>query len=102
MFSTQAIVAQQGFVSGVVRGIDHQLLQFVNIAVKGTTAGVTTGKDGRFELSVPANKDVVILFSYIGYEKDSLTVRLKENERRIVDHALLPNSTQLESIEVKD
>ncbi|MFZ4520135.1 MAG: TonB-dependent receptor [Bacteroidales bacterium] len=102
LFSTQAIIAQQGFISGVVRGSDHQLLEFVNIAVKGTTAGATTGKNGSFELAVPANKEVVILFSYIGYEKDSMTVRLRENERRVMDHSLLPSSTQLESIEVKD
>ena len=102
ILSAQAIFAQEGYISGIVIGSDNQPLQFVNIALKGTTAGVTTGKDGRYEISVPANKDVVILFSYIGYEKDSLTLRLSENERKKIDHTLQPSSTQLESIEVKD
>ncbi|MCX6268502.1 MAG: carboxypeptidase-like regulatory domain-containing protein [Bacteroidetes bacterium] len=97
-----AVFAQVGTISGVVKSDENQPLQFVNIAVKGTTTGATTGKDGRFELPVPANKDVVILFSYIGYERDSLVVKLKENERKQLVHLLQPVSTQLESIEVKD
>lgn len=101
-FSVHALFAQQGTIHGIVNGTDSQPLQFVNIAVQGTTAGVTTGKDGRYELQVPANKEIVILFSYIGYEKDSLVIRLNENERRKIDHTLQASSTQLESIEVKD
>jgi hypothetical protein len=99
---SQGIFAQQGIISGIVKGSDNQPLQFVNIAVKGTTTGATTGREGRFEFTVPANQDLVVLFSYIGYEKDSLVIRLKENERRKIDHTLQPSSTQLESIEVKD
>ena len=102
LLSSQAVLAQQGIISGIVKGTENQPLQFVNIAVKGTTAGVTTGKDGRFELSVPANQEIVILFSYIGYEKDSITVRLKQNEQKNLDHTLQPSSTQLESIEIRD
>jgi len=98
----QAVNAQNGTLSGVVKGIDNQPLQFVNIAIKGTSAGVTTDKDGKFELMIPANKEVIVLFSYIGYETDSVPVRLHENERKKIDHELVSSSTQLESIEVKD
>ncbi len=101
-FSASALFAQQGTLSGIVHGSENQPLQFVNIAVKGTPAGATTGKDGKYQLSVPANKDVVILFSYIGYDSDSVLVRLKENEHKKLDHTLQPGSTQLGSIEVKD
>ena len=97
-----ALFAQQGTISGRIYGIDNLPLQFVNIAVMGTTAGATTGKDGRYELPVPANKDVVILFSYIGYESDSLAVRLKENEKKTLDHTLVSSSTELGSIEIRD
>jgi hypothetical protein len=102
MLTIQGIYAQQGFVSGVVTGMDNKPLQFVNIAVKGTAAGVTTGKNGQFELPVPANQSVVILFSYIGYETDSVAVKLGDNERKKLDHNMVSASTQLESIEVKD
>lgn len=97
-----AVFAQQAMISGTVKGADKQPLQFVNIALMGTNSGVTTGKDGSFELAVPAGKTSVVLFSFIGYETDSLNVNLRENERKKIDHILRSASTQLESIEVRD
>ena len=76
--------------------------QFVNVAIKGTNVGSTTGKDGRFTITVPAGKTLVILFSFVGYETDSVAVRLNPGEQRTVNRTLLPVSTQLGSIEVKD
>jgi hypothetical protein len=102
IMQAQVSFAQHAVISGIVKGDDNQALQFVNISVMGTTTGVTTNKEGWYELSVPAKKEVVILFSFIGYETDSITITFKENERRRMDHTLRPVSTQLESIEVKD
>jgi len=76
--------------------------QYVNIAVKGTSAGTTTGEDGQFELPIPANKEVTILFSFIGYETDSLTLQLLSGEIRRINRTLKAVSTQLSSIEIKD
>jgi hypothetical protein len=76
--------------------------QYVNLAVKGTSAGTTTGKNGHYELTVPANTNLVILFSFVGYETDSVSIRLKPGESFILNRTLQPISTELESIEVKD
>ena len=76
--------------------------QFVNLAIKGTSGGTTTGKDGRFVLTVPANKELVILFSFVGYETDSVAVRMKPGEHHDLSRTLVPTSTQLESLEIKD
>ncbi|MCX6277012.1 MAG: TonB-dependent receptor [Bacteroidetes bacterium] len=99
---TPFLFAQQGIISGSVKSSANEPLQFVNLAIKGTTTGTTSGKDGRFEFSIPANKDLTILVSYIGYEPDSIAIRVKENERKIIHLVLKQMSTQLESIEVKD
>ena len=88
--------------SGSVKNESNEPLQFVNLAIKGTTTGTTSGKDGRFELPIPANKEVIIFFSYIGYEPDSVVIQVKENERKILHRVMNPMSTQLGSIEVKD
>jgi len=76
--------------------------QFVNVAIKGTTSGTTTGKDGRFVLSVPANKELVILWSFVGYETDSAVIKLKPGEQKVLNRTLQTISTQLGSIEIKD
>lgn len=96
------VSAQQAVLWGTVTGTGDLPLQFVNIAVSGTSQGVTTGKDGRYELSVPAGRDIVILYSFIGYETDSLRLKLNPDERHRTDRRLQPVSTELESIEVKD
>jgi hypothetical protein len=94
--------AQEAVVFGTIQGTDHVPLQFVNMAVKGTATGTTTTKEGRFEMQIPAGREVVILLSYIGYESDSIVVTATPGERKRIDHAMKLSSTQLESIEVKD
>lgn len=80
----------------------RQPLQFVNLAIKGTTIGTTTDVNGKYELKVPSNSDLVILISYVGYKTDSVPIRLKPGETMILNHGLRQISSQLESIEVKD
>lgn len=76
-----------GTVTDVAR---NEPLPGVSIIQKGTTRGTTTDKDGAFQISVQ-NEDVVLVFSYVGYEKQevtigsqsSLTVRLKGDEKSL-------------------
>lgn len=54
-------------VSGTVTDeADGTPLPGVNIVVKGTTVGTTTGVDGRYELTAPSPNDTLV-FSFIGY-----------------------------------
>lgn len=99
------LFAQQatGTLSGSVTLTGYrQPQQYVNVTVQGTSSGTTTGEDGRYELKIPANKEVTILYSFIGYETDSLTLWLKPDEKREVHRTLKVVSTQLESIEIRD
>ena len=99
------LLAQQspGTLSGwVTLTGSRQPLQFVNLAVKGTTIGTTTDKEGRFEMKIPADTNLVILYSYVGYITDSITIRIGSNDRKSITLMMTPSSTQLESIEIKD
>ncbi len=97
-----ASVAQQAVVFGTVTSNEEMEFQFVNVAVKGTSTGTNTGRNGQYELKVTAGKDIVLLFSYIGYETDSITVNLKPGERKEISRVMRQVSTELGSIEVKD
>jgi len=99
------LLAQQptATITGVIRLSGTNMpQQFVNIAVKGTTTGTTTAADGSYELKIPANSKNTILFSFIGYETDSVTLLLKTGGHQQLNRTLRSVSTQLESIEVKD
>lgn len=92
-----------GTITGSVTPLNsRQPLQFVNLAVKGTVIGATTGADGKYTMKVPANQEIVILFSYVGFETDSVKLKLKAGETVILNHGMRQISTELESIEVKD
>src|SRR5512138_3208047 len=79
-----AALGQDAILTGTVADTEGQVMQFVNLAVKGTSGGATTGKDGRFGIPVPAGKEVTILFSFVGYETDSIVVNLRPGERKEV------------------
>ncbi len=68
LFATTATVFAQRDVSGrVTDARDNSPLPGVSVTVKGTRTGTTTGTDGRFRLSVPANATLV--FSIVGFEE---------------------------------
>ncbi len=102
---TPAVYAQQatGTLTGsVTLSGSRQPLEFVNLAVKGTTNGTTTNKNGQFEIKVPADTNLIIIYSFVGFVTDSVSVKIGIRERKNINLVMSPSSTQLESIEVKD
>jgi TonB-linked SusC/RagA family outer membrane protein len=60
-------------VSGMVVDVDGNPISGVNIRVKGTTAGTASDDAGRYTISV-ANRDAVLVFSFIGFATQEITV----------------------------
>ncbi|MDO7886676.1 SusC/RagA family TonB-linked outer membrane protein [Hymenobacter cheonanensis] len=68
-------MAQSRTVTGVVKGPDGESLPGVTVVLKGTSTGASTGPDGAFSLTIPAdNKTAVLRFSFIGYVSQEVTV----------------------------
>jgi iron complex outermembrane receptor protein len=70
MLSVVATLAQT--ISGKVTSAKGETLPGVNIVVKGTTKGTTTDKNGQFSLE--ARKAQVIIFSFVGYQLQEVTI----------------------------
>ncbi len=81
-------------VSGVVTDEKGQPMTGVSVTVKGTTTGTTTNAEGRFSLTVP--DDAVLIFSYVGYESNEVTV----NGRSTINVSLKPEDSPLERVVV--
>jgi TonB-linked SusC/RagA family outer membrane protein len=62
----------QNIVTGSVRDDGGQLLQGVNVVVKGTTNGTLTDNNGMFSISVPNN--AILVFSFIGMSTKEVVV----------------------------
>ena len=80
-------------VSGTVTDAETgEPLPGVNIVVQGTTIGTTTDMDGEYILEAPA--DATLIFSFVGYQEQTLRVR----GRQEIDVAMQQAVTELEEV----
>lgn len=94
-FCTTMVFAQQGIsVSGTVTDLGEPL-PFVTVTVKGTTIGILTDLDGKFQLNVP-NANAVLQFSYIGYN----TIEMPVGSQRVFNVALSEDIQALSEVVV--
>lgn len=83
----------QRTVSGTVTDENGDGLIGVTIVVKGTTDGTTTDIDGNYRLSVA--DDAVLVFSYVGFSKQEITV----GSQTSID-VVMSGATELEEVVV--
>ena len=69
---TSILSAQNKQVSGTITGTDGQPLVGVTVLIEGSSAGTTSGIDGKYTISVPANASLA--FSFIGYQPQTIAV----------------------------
>ncbi|MDN3594444.1 SusC/RagA family TonB-linked outer membrane protein [Zunongwangia endophytica] len=92
----KAITAQQGniTVSGLVQD-NAGPLPGVNVIVQGTSRGVTTDFDGRYELQdVPTGS--ILVFSYLSYQTQEIPL----NSRTEINITMEPDTQSLEDVVV--
>lgn len=82
-------------VSGTVTDQEGEPLIGVNVLVKGTNKGVSTGFDGKFQLK-DIDENAVLVFSYIGYKNKEVSVKGKSK----IDVALISDSKLLDEVVV--
>lgn len=94
--------AQTAVVEGTVKDSLNKPVDLANIAVIGEKTGTTTNKKGYFKLEVPANKEITVGISFIGFSDKRIQLNLNEGETETVDILLKAMSTTLPGFEVKD
>jgi TonB-linked SusC/RagA family outer membrane protein len=69
----QLVFAQKVVTGKVTDATDGTSLPGVNVSIKGTTLGTTTGASGEYSLRIPANAKT-LAFSFVGYDKQEIPV----------------------------
>lgn len=82
-------------ITGTVKDNLGHVLPGVTVLVKGTTIGVATDVDGKYELSMPAGNHV-LLFSMVGME----TQEVKVGTRTEINVVMKEDATELEDVVV--
>ncbi|WP_176851990.1 TonB-dependent receptor [Mucilaginibacter sp. OK268] len=81
-------------ITGQVKDSQNQPLPGVNVKIKGTSIGATTGVDGKFSLQ--ADDNAVLVFTFVGFRTREEPV----NKRTTIDIVLEEDKTQLHEVVV--
>jgi len=76
-------------ITGVVKDVQGNLLPGVSVFVKGTTLGVATDAQGVYRLTLPDQKDIVLVFSFVGMKSQEIPLK---NQKEI--HVVLEEDAQ--------
>lgn len=91
-----------GEVSGKITDEKNLPLGLVNIAIQGQPGGTVSLDDGTFHLKIPANRDIVLVISSIGYAGASVKLRLDPGENHEFKMKLKEMATELPDFVVED
>src|SRR5690606_17076126 len=94
LLSSFQTFAQQKTIRGTVADAEGITLPGVNVLVKGSNTGVTTDRDGNFEITTPG--DVTLIFSLLGFTATEVNT---QNKTRI-EVTLYEESVDLDAVVV--
>jgi hypothetical protein len=81
LFALQTLSAQIVTISGYLSDASNgEALLFANVSVKNTTNGINTNEYGFYSLDIPANEEVTIEYSYLGFKTHSETFQTAESK----------------------
>ena len=90
-------------ISGLITDEENNILSAVNISVLGKSIGVISDDDGLYSLTIPANRSVVIGYSFIGYHIEKIRIpMLKKGQTYTLNIQLQSSSTLLDDVIVTD
>ncbi|MDN5211969.1 SusC/RagA family TonB-linked outer membrane protein [Fulvivirgaceae bacterium BMA12] len=83
-------------IDGKVTDETGEPLAGANILVKGTNQGTVTDIDGNYRLVLQNEESAILIFSYIGYLQQEVSV----NGRAVIDISLSPDLTSLQGVTI--
>lgn len=73
-------MSQTATIKGVILDDTNVPIQDVSIKISGTENGTNSNINGFFELKIPANRDVTLIFTHISHERVEQTFNLKNGQ----------------------
>lgn len=92
----------EGVIYGKITDENGKALEFVNVAVLNTPYGVVSDSKGSYNLVLPADTLINLVYSFVGYDEIRIKISLKQGERRKNDVKMTVSSTMLPEMMVQD
>lgn len=98
VLATTGFAQQFAYIKGRVTNEKGRGMDAVTVAVSGTGIGTSTDRKGNYELNVPANTTITIVFTYVGYETQTQSLAMVPGQSKTIDIQLEESATQLEEV----
>ena len=87
-------------ITGTVKdGSNNEMVELVTIYVRGTQINTATAENGRYSLDVPANRDLELVFSRVGYKESVVNVKaMPPRSAKQIDLELAPLDSDIEVV----
>jgi hypothetical protein len=96
LFLLFSVLGYSQTINGHITDEQNNSLPAVNIAILSKNIGVTSGDDEAYTLAIPANRSVIIAYSFIGYQIEKIRIpMLKKGQIYTLDIQLKSSSTLL-------
>jgi len=86
-------------ISGYLKDVDGSKLPSGNVYILGTNRGTATNTDGYYSIFLSPGTHKIV-FSYLGYQNDTLVVTINSNNNIVKNVILQPSSIQLDFVSV--
>jgi hypothetical protein len=80
--SFQNLFGQEALLKGVVRDSTGKGIELVNVSVIDGNEGTSSDSRGRYELRLKPYRDFIVVFSFVGYAAEKISIRLNPGEVR--------------------
>jgi hypothetical protein len=101
-FGTAAF-AQSAFLYGTITDETNKPFQGVQVYLDNNVKiGVLAGSNGKYELQVPADENIKVVFSYLGFKNDTVSILLKPSQRYELNQKMKPQLVELEGVDIED
>jgi hypothetical protein len=100
LYSVHLQAQQKASISGKIITQDSAAIIFANVTIKDKNLGTSSNISGHYKLNVPANEDLIVVFSCIGYATQYIPIRLKEGENLVMNKVMQVETHQLDEVSV--
>lgn len=75
-------------------------VDLVNITIPESSSGTMSDENGRYHLVVPADKEMQLLFSCVGFVSQSQKIYLRKNEKREISVRLMLSEKRIDEVTI--
>ena len=93
---------ETAFVTGRITDENQMPIFLANVAIPGTPHGAVTDEEGNFKLEIPANEELTLSISYLGFQQITINLRLQPGQTQEINQVLTETVQNLNEVIIRE